>query len=220
MSLTRKYSSTAFFSHWWTCHWPPRPGLATRSSPRSSPAITSSTAVWVEPSISAVVNTVRRSHALSIVCCTPSQRLLSVFFAIIFSIYTVQQRSAQCVQGLRRLQRLVMFIGQLEKILDPLAEGGNACRVHPHPLLAQHQRHLGQQTGAIGAHQGQLAATIGQGFELYPGRYVEVAQMARQCAARWPHLRQRPRKDIAKTAADRARQLVATDAAANGRAHV
>ena len=65
MSLVRKYSSTAFFSHSLTFQPPLPSGSATRNSPVSRPSITRSTDGRVAHSISSGVSIVRRSHALS-----------------------------------------------------------------------------------------------------------------------------------------------------------
>ena len=67
ISLTRKYSSTAFFNHALTRQPPSPSGSATRNSPFSRPVITRSTAGRVEPSISSGVSVARRSNALSII---------------------------------------------------------------------------------------------------------------------------------------------------------
>ena len=50
MSLRRKESSTAFFSHWWTGQ-PSGPFSATRSSPRSRPSSAASTASRISPAV-------------------------------------------------------------------------------------------------------------------------------------------------------------------------
>ncbi|MNI54325.1 hypothetical protein D3C73_1092160 [compost metagenome] len=65
MSLTRKYSSTAFFNHSLTFQPPWPSGSATRNSPLSRPSITRLTSGRVEPSSSCRVSVARRSKALS-----------------------------------------------------------------------------------------------------------------------------------------------------------
>ncbi|SOO10351.1 membrane hypothetical protein [Xanthomonas citri pv. fuscans] len=65
ISLTRKYSSTAFFSHSLTVQPPCPSGSATRNCPLSSPSTTRVTMARVEPSISSMVSVARRSNALS-----------------------------------------------------------------------------------------------------------------------------------------------------------
>src|SRR3546814_7973098 len=70
ISLRRKDSSTAFLSHWLTCHAPPASRAATRRLPSSSPASAASTASRtgprvVTPSVSRASQADRKSTRLN-----------------------------------------------------------------------------------------------------------------------------------------------------------
>src|SRR3569623_263876 len=54
MSLRRNDSSTAFFSHWLSFHWPFACGSATRASPLSSMSSANSTASRTSPLVEAL----------------------------------------------------------------------------------------------------------------------------------------------------------------------
>src|SRR5688572_16988887 len=124
MSLTRKYSSTAFFSHWCVSQ-PLAPGVATRALPDSSSAIASSTAGRVEPSISATLRVARRSKASSMIACSCS---VPGFFLAMFrlSIDAGHDGLSQRVQQGLVLDGAVALVGEQEKVLDLLAERGDA----------------------------------------------------------------------------------------------
>src|SRR5918993_1580236 len=129
MSLTRKYSSTAFFSHCCTSQRPPA-GTATRALPDSSSAIASSTAGFVDPSISATLSVARRSNASSMIDCSWS---LPAFLRAmsLLSVDAGDDRRAQFLQRLP-VDRAIALVGEQEDVLDLLAEGGDARIVHAH----------------------------------------------------------------------------------------
>src|SRR5687768_12979839 len=143
MSLTRKYSSTAFFSHSCTSQ-PPAAGVATRALPDSSSAITSSTAGFVEPSISATLSVARRSNASSMIACSWS---VAAFFLgiLMVSVDAGHDGLAQIVQQGLVADRAVALVGEQEDVLDFLAERGDARVVHAQPAPAQHLGDAGQQ---------------------------------------------------------------------------
>src|SRR5690606_12369157 len=177
----RKYSSTAFLSHWFTCQpCSPRPGSATRKWPDSKPAMACSTAGRTLPSISSGMRLARRSNEDSEMCrmqamlsgsgeksMADMQGSVNQWEGVadtrdrhgwgggrrLTGAVAVQAGQQRLAQRLpaRLVQRPVAFVGEAEDVFDPLAEGRNARIVHPQPLSAQHVGHVGQQAGPVGA---------------------------------------------------------------------
>ena len=75
----------------------------------------------------------------------------------------------------------IVFVAEDEEVLDAFAEGGDARVVHAHARLAECLRHLGQQAGAIAAHQRQLGGA-GHLGKLDLRRAQEMPQAPRQAA--------------------------------------
>src|SRR6218665_1747500 len=69
LSFRRNDSSTAFLTHWFTCHWPTAWRSATRRRPVSRSARTLSTASRTSPWVAALM-VARFSHAVSMMFCS------------------------------------------------------------------------------------------------------------------------------------------------------
>src|SRR3990167_1088957 len=178
MSLQRKYSSTAFFSHSLTCQ-PPSTGSATRAAPDSSKLIARSTIGRTDWSISSVVRPPRRSKASSIALRSSALAAGSCCVIPLFYFQAGDQRRAQIFNPWFG-QRFIMLIADQEYILDPLAKGGDAGIMHAQPIAAKHLRHIGQQSGPVGGHQAEPGSLRIQGVEVHARRHPEVAQVARR----------------------------------------
>src|SRR5262249_26064512 len=122
-SVTRKYNSTAFFSHRLTRQPPLAFGSATRRLPLSSRASASSQAGRRFFSMRVRVSVARRSQARSIVCSSDD-------------IGSLGRRRRRFVDGARKRrakrsllcigQRAIDLVGYLEEVLDALAERRDA----------------------------------------------------------------------------------------------
>src|ERR1700750_2524580 len=174
LPFMRKYSSTAFFNQALTVQPPLPSGSATRRSPDSRRSSTWSTASRRLPSISFWVRSARRSKASSI-------RDSSVCICMyggpgVVGTDVAQQASPQDLATFGR-QRGVAAIGELEKIFDTFAERGDARIMHAHFGFGQSLGDRGEQTGPVGADQGQLRA-IARIDELDARCHLEMTQMA------------------------------------------
>src|SRR5690349_8620593 len=156
MSLQRKYSSTAFFSHWLTTQ-PSAPGSATRACPLSSSDIARSTR-GRSLSIAPASSVARASKAASSSArSSASSAGLAAVGIRGFSFEAGNEGVADCSEaGL--VERAVVAVAELEDVLDAFAEGGDARIVHAQALRAQQLRDVGEQARAVGADQRQARA--------------------------------------------------------------
>ena len=76
------------------------------------------------------------------------------------------------------VQGLVVLVADQEQVFGALAEGGDARIVYAQALRAQHAGDVGEQAGAVGAHQHDPGAT-GNRVEVELRDHPEVPQMAR-----------------------------------------
>ena len=155
MSLTRKYSSTAFFSHSLTCQPPLPSGSATRSLALLQPGDgTSSTAGRVVAvdlvggQLGAALPGVVDDRAAAASASTTPVACVDLAWVIVdLRRARPARRRAGRRAGLVVAGRWSCSSVTRNRVLDALAEGGDARVVHAQAMLAQHLRHVGQQAG-------------------------------------------------------------------------